>query len=309
MSWILLLAGFVLLVLGGDWLVRGASSLALRLGISPLVIGLTVVAFGTSAPELAATLASSLQGAPDLGIGNVLGSNVANVGLILGASAAIVPIASNRSFLQRDVPLAVAVMLLIIPLALDGLLGRIDGLLLLTILVGYLAYLVRFDRSSIESEVADRPAGSPPPWRALGSVLVGLAFLVLGADLVVRGGVDIAAQLGVPERIVGLTLIAFGTSLPELATSLAAAARRQGDMILGNIAGSNLFNVLAVLGVAASGTTLPVHLDAIRVDLLVAVGFSAILLPVMATQGKLGRVAGSMLLAGYVGYVAVLFMT
>ena len=309
MSWILLFAGFVLLVLGGDWLVRGASNLALRLGISPLVIGLTVVAFGTSAPELAATIASSLQGAPDLGIGNVLGSNVANVGLILGASAALAPIATNTSFLQRDVPLAIGTMLLLVPLTLDGRLGRIDGLILLAILAAYLTYLVRFDPDAINEEVPESPGERPPLAPAIGRVLVGLAFLVLGADLVVRGGVEIAAQLGVPERIVGLTLVAFGTSLPELATSIAAAARRQGDMILGNIAGSNLFNVLAVLGVTASGTTLPVRLGDVTIDLLVAVGFSAFLLPVMAARGNLGRTAGVVLLTGYLTYMILLFVT
>jgi len=308
-SWILLLAGFVLLVLGGDWLVRGASNLALRLGISPLVIGLTVVAFGTSAPELAATIASSLQGAPDLGIGNVLGSNVANVGLILGASAALAPIATNTTFLQRDVPLAIGTMLLLVPLTLDGRLGRIDGLILLAILAAYLTYLVRFDPDAINEEVPESAGESPPLVPAIGRVLVGLSFLVLGADLVVRGGVEIAAQLGVPERIVGLTLVAFGTSLPELATSIAAAARRQGDMILGNIAGSNLFNVLAVLGVTASGTTLPVQLGDITIDLLVAVGFSAFLLPVMAARGNLGRTAGVVLLTGYLTYMILLFVT
>jgi len=308
-SWILLFAGFVLLVLGGDWLVRGASNLALRLGISPLVIGLTVVAFGTSAPELAATIASSLQGAPDLGIGNVLGSNVANVGLILGASAALAPIATNTSFLQRDVPLAIGTMLLLVPLTLDGRLGRIDGLILLAILAAYLTYLVRFDPDAINEEVPESPGERPPLAPAIGRVLVGLAFLVLGADLVVRGGVEIAAQLGVPERIVGLTLVAFGTSLPELATSIAAAARRQGDMILGNIAGSNLFNVLAVLGVTASGTTLPVRLGDVTIDLLVAVGFSAFLLPVMAARGNLGRTAGVVLLTGYLTYMILLFVT
>jgi len=308
-SWILLLAGFVLLVLGGDWLVRGASNLALRLGISPLVIGLTVVAFGTSAPELAATIASSLQGAPDLGIGNVLGSNVANVGLILGASAALAPIATNTTFLQRDVPLAIGTMLLLVPLTLDGRLGRIDGLILLAILAAYLTYLVRFDPDAINEEVPESAGERPPLVPAIGRVLVGLSFLVLGADLVVRGGVEIASQLGVPERIVGLTLVAFGTSLPELATSIAAAARRQGDMILGNIAGSNLFNVLAVLGVTASGTTLPVRLGDITIDLLVAVGFSAFLLPVMAARGNLGRTAGVVLLTGYLTYMILLFVT
>ncbi len=306
MSLILLLAGFVLLVFGGDVLVRSASALAVRLGVSPLAIGLTVVAFGTSAPELAATLASSLQGAPDLGIGNVLGSNVANVGLILGASALLSPIASNAAFVRREVPMGLLAMALLVPLAIDGWLGRWDGLLLLLVLGGYLALLIRNDRNSITGDIPD--GDRSPLWRRVGGAVLGIGLLVLGADLLVRGAVDIAAYLGVPERVIGLTMVAFGTSLPELASSVAAAARREGDMILGNIAGSNIFNILAVLGVSSGATMLPVRLGAIGADLLVAMAFSAALLPIMAATGRLGRLAGAALLAGYLAYVTVLFL-
>jgi cation:H+ antiporter len=305
-SLLFLTGGFVLLVLGGDVLVRSASALALRLGISPLVIGLTVVAFGTSAPELAATLASSVQGVPDLGVGNVLGSNVANVGLILGAAALMMPIASNAAFLRREVPVALAVMALLVPLAWDGRLGRWDGLLLLAVLGAYLALLIRHDRAALTEELPD--AQRTPLWRGTGGAVLGIGLLVLGADAVVRGAVDIAALLGVPERVIGLTMVAFGTSLPELASSVAAAARREGDMILGNIAGSNIFNILAVLGTAAGATVLPVELSRVGMDLVVAMAFSAVLLPIMATTGKLGRLPGALLLAAYLGYVAFLFL-
>jgi cation:H+ antiporter len=305
-SLLFLVGGFVLLVLGGDVLVRSASALAMRLGISPLVIGLTVVAFGTSAPELAATLASSVQGVPDLGVGNVLGSNVANVGLILGAAALMAPIASNESFLRREVPVALGVMALLVPLALDGRLGRWDGLLLLTVLGAYLALLIRHDRAALTGEVAD---GQPTSlWRGIGGAVLGIGLLVLGADAVVRGAVDIAAALGVPERVIGLTMVAFGTSLPELASSVAAAARSEGDMILGNIAGSNIFNILAVLGTSAGATVLPVSLPAIGLDLAVAMAFSAVLLPIMATTGRLGRLPGGLLLLAYLAYVTLLFL-
>lgn len=305
MSVLFLLAGFVALTFGGDWLVRGAAALAVRIGVSPLVIGLTVVAFGTSAPELAATVASSLQGAPDVGVGNVLGSNVANVGLILGATALLAPLAGNASFTRRDLPLGVAAMLLLVPLAWDGHLGRLDGALLLSALGVYLALLVRHDRDTLADE-ADAPGG--PLWRSVGAVLLGLGVLVLGADLVVRGAVDLAATLGVPERVVGLTMVAFGTSLPELASAVAAAARRQGDMILGNIAGSNLFNVLAVLGVASLATGLPVALPEVGGDLAVAAGFSVATVLAFALAGRLGRVAGAGLLVAYLAYVAALFL-
>ena len=303
-----LLAGFVLLVVGGDVLVRSASSLALRLGVGPLVIGLTVVAFGTSAPELAATLASALQGAPDLGVGNVLGSNIANVGLILGGAAILVPLASNSAFLRRDMPLAILVMLLLVPLTLDGNLGRLDGLLLLGVLAVYLLMLFRRDPDAIAPSDAEPEQKASPWWRAIGGVLVGLGLLVLGADLVVRGGVGIATQLGVSERIIGLTIVAFGTSLPEVASSLAAAARRQGDMILGNIAGSNLFNVLVVLGATAGAATVPVQLSQIGLDLAVAAAFSLAVIPIMLFSNRLGRLAGVVLLAGYLVYVTTLFL-
>lgn len=304
-SVLFLLAGFAALTFGGDWLVRGAAALAVRIGVSPLVIGLTVVAFGTSAPELAATVASSLQGAPDVGVGNVLGSNVANVGLILGATALLAPLAGNAAFTRRDLPLGVAAMLVLVPLAWDGRLGRLDGALLLVALGIYLALLVRHDRGTFANE-ADAPAG--PLGRSVGTVLLGLGVLVLGADLVVRGAVDLAATLGVPERVVGLTMVAFGTSLPELASAVAAAARRQGDMILGNIAGSNLFNVLAVLGVASLATGLPVALPEVGGDLAVAVGFSVATALTLSVAGRLGRLAGAGLLAAYLAYVAALFL-
>lgn len=305
MSLILLLLGLLLLVFGGDLLVRSASALAVRLGVSRLVIGLTVVAFGTSAPELAATLASSLRGAPDVGVGNVLGSNIANVGLILGLGALIVTIPSNASFLRRDVPVALVAMALTYPMVLDGRLGRVDGLLLLALLAGYLAFLMMRDSNAIAEEVGD-PDDSPM-WRRAGGALLGLGMLVVGADAVVQGAVEIATLLGVSERVIGLTLVAFGTSLPELASTLAAAARRQGDMILGNIAGSNIFNILAVLGVSAGATIIPVDAAAIVVDLAVAIAFSVVLLPIMAIRGNLGRVAGAVLVLGYGAYVAYLF--
>jgi len=306
-SIVLLLIGFVLLVLGGDVLVRSASSLAVRLGISPLVIGLTVVAFGTSAPELAATLASSLQGVPDLGVGNVIGSNIANIGLILGAAAILAPIGYNAAFVRRDVPVSLVAMALLALLALDGRLGRWDGVLFLAALGSYLALLIRHDRDAFADDVPG-DAVTAPLWRNVGGVVLGVGLLVLGADLVVRGAVEIAGVLGVPERVIGLTMVAFGTSLPELASSVAAALRREGDMILGNIAGSNIFNVLAVLGAAAGATVIPVRLAEVGVDLLVAGAFSLLLLPIMAFTGRLGRVAGVVLLAGYLAYVVTLFV-
>mgnify|MGYP000197524338 CR=1 FL=1 len=306
MSFVFLAVGLVLLVVGGDVLVRSASALAVRLGISPLVIGLTVVAFGTSAPELAATLVSSVQGAPDIGIGNVLGSNVANVGLILGLAALVAVIPSNEAFVRRDLPLAIVAMLLLVPMTLDGVLGRWDGIALLAVLAGYLTLLIRGDGDSLQDEVPEEAHG--PFWRTIGGALLGLGLLVGGADLTVRGAVDIATVLGVPERVIGLTLVAFGTSLPELASAVAAAVRRQGDMILGNIAGSNIFNILAVLGVSATATRIPARTAALAPDLAVAVLFSVALLGLMAWRGRIARAAGVLLFGGYAAYVVLLFL-
>lgn len=305
MSFVILAVGMVVLVVGGDVLVRSAASLASRLGVSPLVIGLTVVAFGTSAPELAATVASSLQGAPDIGIGNVLGSNIANVGLILGLTALVSAIPGNVAFVKRDVPVGIVAMLLLVPMTLDGRLGWGDGIALLLVLVVYLTILVRGDGDALSEEIPDQPT-EPMPRMVLGALL-GLGLLVGGAELTVRGAVDIATVLGVPERVIGLTLVAFGTSLPELASAIAAAVRRQGDMILGNIAGSNIFNVLAVLGVASVSTQIPVQLANIAIDLAVAIGFSLVLLGVMAWRRRLGRPAAAVLLVGYLSYVVIVF--
>ena len=308
MSILLLVVGLALLVVGGDLLVRQASALAVRLGVSSLVIGLTVVAFGTSAPELAATLAASLRGVPELGVGNVLGSNVANIGFILGLTAAIAPIAGSRGFVRREIPVVLAVMVLLLPLAWNGLLGRVEGTVLLGLLVLYLLVMLRQDRTSLEEEAPDEDAAHAPLWRSGLGALAGIVALVAGAEALVRGATDIAATLGVPDRVIGLTMVAFGTSLPELASSFAAARRGEGGMVLGNIAGSNIFNILAVLGVTALVTPIPVDLDVVFGDLLIAIAFSAVLLPMMGLREGLGRKRGIALFLAYLLYVTTLFL-
>lgn len=310
MSVLLLVIGVVLLYSGGEALVRGARSLASRLGIRPMVIGLTVMAFGTSAPELAATLASALRGVPDLGVGNVLGSNIANVGLILGVAALVRPIGPSAGFVRRELPVVLAVMLVLVPLAWNASLGRLEGVLLLAGLALYLGVLLRADPERVEEEVAgdaDAPSG---PSLAVSGVLVavGAALLVGGAEALVRGSVTIATALGVPERVIGLSMVALGTSLPELASSLVAALRREGAMILGNVAGSNVFNVLAVLGATATVTPLPLSLSAVGADLAVAVGFSAALALLTALRPGIGRGRGALLLGAYLAYVAYLYV-
>lgn len=308
-DFLFLAGGLVLLVLGGERLVRSAASLAYRLGLSPLVIGLSVVAFGTSAPELAATLASSIGGVPDLGVGNVIGSNIANVALILAVAALIVPITANRMFLIRDLPAALIAMAVLVPMASDGIVGRIDGLILLGLLVAYLVIMFRQDDDGVASEAQEVANPEAPLWRSIVGAVLGIALLVLGAEGVVSGAIGIAERLGVSERVIGLTLVAFGTSLPELASSIAAVRHRQGDMILGNIAGSSVFNVLAVMGAASAAVGIPVRLSAIAPDLAVAAFVTALLIPVMLIRGRLGRVPAGVLLALYVAYVTFVFIT
>lgn len=310
MSVLLLLLGVALLYAGGEFLVRGARALATRLGISPLVIGLTVMAFGTSAPELAATLAAALRGVPDLGVGNVLGSNVANIGLILGLAALVRPLPGSEGFVRRELPVVLLTMLALVPLAWNGMLGRLDGLLLLAALAVYLWVLFRADPGRVEEEAGEGdgvPAGASL-WPALLAVAAGVGLLVLGAEVLVRGAVTIATALGVPERVIGLSMVAFGTSLPELASSLVAVTRREGAMILGNVAGSNVFNVLAVLGATATLSPLPMSLPDVGPDLVVALAFSAVLVAMMGLQEGLGRKRGAVLLAAYLSYVVYLFV-
>lgn len=307
--------GIAGLFLGGDRLVHGATGLARRLGLSPLVIGLTVVAFGTSAPELAATLAAALAGSPQVALGNVVGSNIANLGLILGLSALILPILSTARFLRREVPFLLGSAALMPLLLLDGRVGRVDGVLLLAGLALFLGLLLR-DREppAVEAEFEEALGGDGAAPRAggllrlVGWVLLGLLLLVVGARLLVLGAVSIARDLGIAERVIGLTVVAVGTSLPELASSLVAAARRQGDLVLGNVVGSNVFNVLAILGTTALVHPIAVPMASVTLDLVVAGLFSVAIWPFLSTRLALERWEGVVLLAGYGAYVGWLFL-
>ena len=303
-----MLIGVVGLYFGGDVLVTHASRLARSLGISPMVVGLTVVAFGTSAPELAATLAAAFRGAPELALGNVTGSNVANIGLILGATAIFYPLVTDWSFLRREIPWLLAVTLLVVPLAYDGALGRIEGGVLFAILVVFLVVMFR-QGGAPAAAVANGDGATTPAWRSALWVVGGIAVLALGAQALVAGATTLALAWGVPERVIGLTLVALGTSLPELASSLAAALKRETDIILGNVVGSNLFNLLAVLGTAALVHPIEVPPAGLRVDLWVMVAFTFVVVPLLLWRGpRLGRTSGVLLLTAYVTYIVVLFV-
>ena len=305
----LVLLGTLLLYAGGEGLVRNAVRLARTWNLSPLVIGLTVVAFGTSSPELAATLNAATRGAPEIALGNVIGSNIANLGLILGITALVYPIRAQARFIRREVPIMIGVSALLPVLLLNGVVGRLQGLLLLALLVPYLWVLLRSrEPIGVEAEFIqeyDRPTGST--WWPLVGTVVGIALLAIGAHSLVEGGVNIARTLGVPERVIGLTLVAFGTSLPELAAALVAALRRETDIVLGNLIGSNIFNVLVVLGATVLIKPLKVAVDGVWIDLGVMLALSLAVVPLLATRYRIGRIEGAALLIAYLLYVGFLY--
>lgn len=301
----LVLIGIAGLAYGGDLLVANASRLARAFGVSPLAIGLTVVAFGTSAPELAASLVAVLRGAPDIALGNVLGSNVANVGLILGASALMMPLSTTWSFVRREVLFMIVASLLATLLMFDGVLSLLEALVLLLGIAAFLVVTFRGDAGASSVRVAAR--GGEPRGRPALLALVGVALLALAAQALVTGAVGLAQAWGVSERVIGLTMVAVGTSLPELASSVAAALRRQGDIVLGNIVGSNVFNLLLVLGAAGALRPLQAAVPALRFDLLAMLAAALVVAPIAITGWRVGRREGLFLLACYAAYVSFVF--
>ncbi len=306
-----LLAGFVLLVLGGELLVRGGSGLGRATGLSPLIIGLTVVAFATSAPEFAVSLDATLSGAPGLAVGNVVGSNITNVLLVLGLAALVLPVTVRTQLVRVDVPVMIALSVLVLLLVLDGMVGRLDGVLLVTSLVLYVAATVVLGR---RARTDAGPTGTDPPVsRPLVDVLlvvVGVGLLVLGARLLVTAATDAAAAFGVSDLVVGLTVVAIGTSLPELATSVIAAVRGEQEMAIGNVVGSNVFNLAAVLGLTAmiAPDGVPVDPAALRFDVPVMVAVAVALAPVVFTGFTIARWEAAVFLGYYVAYVAYLLL-
>ncbi|MFO7705172.1 MAG: calcium/sodium antiporter [Halopseudomonas sp.] len=306
---VLFVLGLVLLVAGAEVLVKGASRLAAGFRISPLVIGLTVVAFGTSAPELAVSTGAALGGQGDIALGNVLGSNIFNVLFILGLSALIAPLVVSRQLIRLDVPIMIGASLLVILLALDGNLGRFDGILLFVLIVAYTLFLIISSRrANTPTDAADlgvpdaQHSGST--WVNLLFVAGGLVMLVLGARWLVNGAVVMATSLGVSERVVALTIVAAGTSLPEVATSVIASIRGQRDIAVGNVVGSNIFNLLAVLGVASflAPTGIAVSEAVLRFDMLVMFVVALACLPIFISGLRINRWEGLLFIAYFVVY-------
>lgn len=303
----LLILGFILLGCGAELMISGSSRLAIKLGVSPLIVGLTIVAFGTSAPELAVSLQSVNTGSSALALGNVIGSNIANIGLILGITALVSPIKIEHQLVRKQIPLVIASSLLLGVLAYDRLLDFSDGLIMTGCLLLYLYLNSR--QSSSEFDVQDLTINTAIARKdGIGTlknilwIIAGFALLIGGSRTFVVSAVDIARAYGISEGIIGLTLVAIGTSIPELATSLIAALRNQSDIAIGNVIGSNIFNVLCVLGITALVGSIS-GADFALIDFVVMLGFTFILLPFAWTNLTLSRTEGFLLLSGYCAYL------
>ena len=308
MTLLFLLAGLVLLYFGAEGLVRGSSSIALRLGISPLLIGLTVVAFGTSAPELVVSLKAALMGQGDISVGNVVGSNICNIGLILAFSALIVPIKVASQIVRVDTPIMIAVTGLALVLLYDGMLSRLEGVFLFSLLVVYIIFSILLAKKkpadALSAEFSEEIKMSKKGLVLdLAMVIGGLVMLVFGARFLVDSAIEIARSIGLSEAVIGLTIVAIGTSLPEFATSLVAALKKEADIAVGNVVGSNIFNILGILGISAVVT--PLSSSGITgIDLGVMATFALALWCFSITGHRISRAEGILMIVAYAGYVA-----
>lgn len=302
---VLLVIGFVMLIKGADIFVEGAAGIAAKFGIPQLVIGLTIVAMGTSAPEAAVSIAAAFKGTADITIGNVVGSNIINILVILGVTALIVAVAVQQSTVRYEIPFVILVTIVLLVMgALDGKIGRLDGVILWALFIVYLIYLFLMAKHGREEEETQMDA---PVWKLLLFVVIGAALIVIGADVSVDAASDIALVIGLSERFIGLTIVALGTSLPELCTSVVAARKGNADLAIGNIVGSNIFNILFVVGTTALIIPVPFN-PAFVVDTAVAIGAAVLLWVCVFRKKKLTRPGGILMLAAYAGYFAYLMM-
>ncbi|MBL8101997.1 MAG: calcium/sodium antiporter [Anaerolineales bacterium] len=311
-------AGLVILILGADLLVRGASRLAAAFGVSPLVIGLTIVAIGTASPEIAVSLQAAANGQGDLTLGNVLGSNIFNILFILGVTAIVAPIVIAEQLIRKDAPIMLGISLITLVLALDGNLSLVDGTILILLLIAYMVFALKQSRSEgreVQKEYAEEYA--PKETRTTKNtivnavfILIGLGLLVFGSNWLVESSVQIAKILGVSELIIGLTIVAVGTSLPEVATSVIAAIKGESDIAVGNAVGSNIFNLLGVLGIGAlvSPDGISVAARVLQFDLPVMVFVALVTMPIFYIDSRISRLEGGLLLSYYVTYVIFVIM-
>jgi len=310
-------SGLILLVLGAELLVRGASRLALTIGISPLVIGLTVVAFGTSSPELAVSAKSAIEGQAGLSLGNVVGSNIFNVLFILGLSALIVPLAVAQQIIRFDVPIMIGLSFLTLLVSLDGTIGHLDGIIFFSGLIIYTVFIIyksKNESKDIQNEFkAEFGETETASWGWLknsGFIIIGLALLVLGSEWLVNSAIIFAKLLGVSEVVIGLTIVAAGTSLPELVTSIVASIRHERDIAVGNIIGSNIFNIMGVLGLSSilSPSGISVSSSFLGFDLPIMIGVAFACLPIFFSGGRISRLEGLLFFSYYIIYTVYLVM-
>lgn len=304
-----LIAGGLFLYFGAEGLIRGSASVALRKGITPLVVGLTIVAFGTSSPEFVVSVAAALRGNSGISFGNIVGSNICNIALILGLSAIIAPIKVNLQLIKTDILVMIGVTLLLIALIMDHTISRLDGgILFLGIIIytSYTLYMAKRNKEKVENiynEIKEKP------WKDIFFIVGGIIILVIGANLFIEGAIKLAILMKVSDVIIGLTIVALGTSLPELATSVLAAIKKEGDISIGNIVGSNIFNILCILGFAAllSPIVLTGANQVNYIDMIVMILIAIILLPLAWTKLELSRLEGTFLVFIYIGYVYYMY--
>ncbi|MBR6770443.1 MAG: calcium/sodium antiporter [Lachnospiraceae bacterium] len=314
-----LIAGFALLVKGADLFVEGSSSIAKRLHIPSFVIGLTIVAFGTSSPELAVSVTAALKGSNDIAIGNVVGSNIFNILMVMGASAVLTPITVKQSIIKKDYPLSILVSILLAILCLDTfifqaptmMLGRIDGLILLAGLIAYtyttLQKSIKDRKTSGQDTESNHPQKNDTLVKSILMTVIGLIGIIIGGDLSVDGAKEIARAFGLSEALIGLTIVACGTSLPELVTSVIAAKKGESDIAVGNVVGSNIFNILLILGVSAA--ILPMGVSSLYLyDIVILIVVTVLSFILIAKNRRIGRGMGAVMIAAYVAYTVYLIM-
>jgi len=305
MTWLMLVVGLVLLIIGAELLVKGASRLATSFGIPALVVGLTVVAFGTSAPELAVSVKAAFSGQAELAIANVVGSNIFNILFILGLAALIMPLMVSQQLIRQDVPIMIGISIIALLMIQNGSIGKIEAVMLVSGVILYTVFLF-YQGKKTGIDVGEVAAETPKPvWHNLLFIVAGLALLVLGARWLVESAVDIASSFGVSEAVIGLTIVAAGTSLPEVVTSIIATFKGERDIAIGNVVGSNIFNILAVLGL--SGLLSPIPLLAseqlMQIDVPMMLAVAVLCLPLFFTSSTLNRFEGFLFLMVYVSYV------
>jgi cation:H+ antiporter len=313
MDYVFLLLGLVVLIFGGEFLVKGAVGFSTAMNISPLIVGMTIVSFGTSAPELLVSLTSALDGNPGIAVGNVVGSNIANIALVLGITVLIFPIIADKHTKRIDLPVMIFSTLLFVYFIQDGWIVMYEGIIMLVVIVAFTIFLINKGRKQpVIEEVCEIIDKAPKNWKSILFLFLGFVGLYFGADWFIQGAVGIAEEFlfDNPNKdvIIGVTIVAFGTSAPELVASTVAAYRKQTDISIGNLIGSNIFNILVVLGVTSIVTPLKVSNEAREFDLFWMVGIALLLVALIALGSKIGRLKGAILLSTYVAYITIILL-